>query len=127
MTTAGSILYVEGKADRRFFHCLLRHMDISGVETAFIGGGAPKLDKVSQRIQRSHDEGKKVFVVPDADSDFSARRKEYDERQRILQLPVNGCFFTPNHCDPERLENLLEAMAVPPHDVLYRCMDDYGE
>lgn len=90
-------------------------------------GEVTRLDKVSQRIRRSHDEGKKIFIVPDADSDFSARRKEYDERQRILQLPVDGCFFTPNHCDPGRLENLLEAMAVPPHDVIYRCMDDYGE
>ena len=120
-------LYVEGCDDKVFVCALIKHLGISGVKIRRIGGGVSKLAKVKQQILRSHDEGCRIAIVVDADSDFNARQTELLEEMERLELPVFDFFLIPNHRDNGSLETLLIEIAATEHRKLHDCFTQYEE
>lgn len=118
-------MFVEGCSDEAFLRCVLRHLDITNVETERINGGVRKLGSVARQMQRRSQRGNRISVVLDADADFEERRDEYETECVRHELPVDRFFLLPNHRDTGCLETLLEQVAVSGHRVVYDCFDAY--
>ena len=70
-------VYVEGESDKRFLECLASHMNIDmEIEFRPIEGGLSKLHKVQPQMKRSSDEGNRLGVILDANSDYQQCRNE---------------------------------------------------
>ena len=118
-------LFVEGPSDEVFVEWLLRHSGVDDVKVARIGGGVSKLESVKNEIHKHHDGGSCIAVLLDADADVRCRRDELDTQIGILDLPVERTFLLPDDAGPGDLETLLEQMAPPAHQAIYRCFDEY--
>jgi len=118
-------LFVEGPSDKVFIEWLLRGLQGDEVEVKAIGGGVSKLEFVKNEIHRRHDAGRHVAVLLDADDDIQGRRNALAAQIDSLGLPVEKTFLLPDNTDPGDLETLLERMAPPAHEAVYRCFDDY--
>ena len=120
-------VFVEGPSDKVFLQCLLKNMEISRVHTSVIGGGVSHLHKVKNEIQRSHDNGKWIAIVLDADCHPQSRRIEFlNERDKLnLTITDNHCFLLPNNHDQGDLETLLEQISVREHRTLHDCFEEY--
>ena len=120
-------VFVEGPSDKVFLKCLLRHLGISHVHTSVIYGGVSHLHKVKNVIQKSHDSGKRIAIVLDADSKPENRRVEFRKKRDELKLPIADeyCFLMPNDQDSGDLETLLEWISVREHRAVYDCFKQY--
>jgi len=118
-------LFVEGPSDKVFVEWLLRRLSVDEVEVATIGGGVKHLACVENEIRKRHDAGRRIAVLLDADEDIQGRRNALTAQIGCLGLPVEKTFLLPDNTDPGDLETLLERMAPPAHEAVYRCFDDY--
>ncbi len=122
-------LFVEGKADERFFHCLLVHEKIDSIKIHRIGGVTEKflLHNVANQIAQEHNKGRKVAVVLDADKDSLGRRVQLDNEIEKGELPIETYFLVPDNESPGKLETLLEKIAVEQHKVIFECFEKYQQ
>lgn len=121
-------LWVEGPSDKAIMCCLLRRMNnVESVEPAVIGGGVTKIAKVAPLIRRSSDGGQRVAMILDANSDFQQTFDKAKTEIERLDLPVERQFLLPDNEHSGSLETLLEQMAVSSHQVIYGCLDRYGD
>ncbi|MDE0103360.1 MAG: hypothetical protein OXN89_13365 [Bryobacterales bacterium] len=119
-------LFVEGEHDRGFVKFLLKSLDFDDrIQVQILGGGVSRLRTVSNQIQRSHDNGRRVALLLDADSDFASRRAEVKKEISRLDLPVLRTFLLPDNEQAGNLETLLEQMASVDHQAVYGCLDKY--
>lgn len=120
-------LWVEGPGDKALVQCLLRHLNVEDVEPDCLKGGVNKLANMETHIRRSSDGGYRVAMILDANSDYQQKVEKAKSEIRRLCLPIERCFLLPDDEHSGDLETLLERMFVPPHQVIYRCLDRYGE
>ncbi|MDE0229110.1 MAG: hypothetical protein OXJ62_09690, partial [Spirochaetaceae bacterium] len=113
--------FVEGKPDRALVECLLKYLCIDHVEVEIIGGGVSKLGHVANQIKRRHDRGSGIAMILDADDDLQKARAEYDDAIRTHILRVDRVFFLPDNKRSGCLENLLQQISLPEHDIVYDC------
>lgn len=118
-------VYVEGNSDKRFLECIASHMCIEGVDFQSIGGGVSKLRAMEQEMKRRGDEGKRLGVVVDANSDCQERRSELTEVIAEMGISVEKTFLLPDNARPGCLETLLQDIAVERHHEIYRCFENY--
>lgn len=78
MAVAG-VVFCEGKSDKTLLDCVTRQMNIENLEMVPIEGGVSHLHKVAPQIRRRHDEGKRVALILDANSDPVDRRQSVDD------------------------------------------------
>ena len=120
-------LFVEGQDDEAFVIWLLRRLGVDNVRVDVIGGGISKLHSVSNEIRKSHDKGRRVALLLDADTDAQNRGVELVREIHRLSLPIERSFLLPDDTSEGELETLLEQMAHPSHQTVYCCLDDYNE
>lgn len=118
-------VYVEGDSDNRFLECLADHMHITNVEFSSIGGGLSKLPKIKTLMQQVSDEGKRLGVVVDANSDCHGQRDELTRIIAEIGVSVEKTFLLPDNARPGCLETLLQDIAVTPHQKIYSCFNEY--
>ena len=118
-------LFVEGASDKVFVRWLLRRMNVNDVRVADIGGGLSKLEHVANEIRKSYNEGERVALLLDADSDVQRQRDELTNEIERLSLPIECTFLLPDDTREGDLETLLEQMAPPAHQAVYGCFDAY--
>lgn len=119
------IVFCEGKSDRTFLDCVTHRMKIENLEMIPIEGGVSHLHMVAPQIRRRHDEGRRVAVILDANSDPVDRQETLDDALAQLELTVFDTFLLPNNRDPGRLEDVLEGLAVEDHRAIYDCLASY--
>lgn len=120
-------VYVEGKGDKRFLECLVRHMCIDGIDFRPLGGGHSTLRKMQPQLRRSSDKGNRLGLIMDANSDF---QKQRDKLKRIigdLGVSIDKIFLLPDDAHPGCLETLLQEVAVEPHREIYNYFKTYEE
>ena len=120
-------LFVEGDYDEVFVRWLLGRLGVDDVEVTAIRGGVSHLRHVVNQIRRSHDEGRRVALLLDADTNAQQTGVDLATEMRRLCLPVERSFLLPDDTSNGKLETLLEQMAHPSHQAVYRCCDDYAE
>ena len=121
------VVFCEGKSDKTFLDCVARQMRIDNLRTISIGGGISSLGKVATEIRRRRDEGRRVALILDANSDPVDRRRSLADAVARLNLPVTDSFLLPNDRDPGCLENLLEQLAVENGRAIYDCVAGYEQ
>lgn len=121
------VVFCEGRSDKTFLDCVTRRMKIENLEMAPIGGGVSHLAKIAPQIRRRHDEGRRVALILDANSDPAGRRRSLDDTLAQLELTVFETFLLPNNRDPGCLEDVLEGLAVEDHRAIYDCLANYEE
>lgn len=124
MAVAG-VVFCEGKSDKTFLDCVTRQMKIDNLEMVPIEGGVSHLHKVAPQIRRRHDEGRRVALILDANSDPVDRQESLDDALAQLELSVFDTFLLPNNRDPGCLEDVLEGLAVDDHRAIYECLANY--
>ena len=120
-------LFVEGDYDEVFVRWLLGFLDVQDVQVNAIGGGVSKLRHAENEIRKSHDEGRRVALLLDADSDTESTREQLAREVRRLGLPIERSFLLPDNIGGGDLETLLEQMAPAAHQRVYGCFDQYEE
>lgn len=120
-------LFVEGDYDEVFVRWLLGFLEVEDVQVHAIGGGISKLRHVANEIRKSHDEGRRVALLLDADTDTESTRAQLAGEVRRLGLPIERSFLLPDNAAGGDLETLLEQMAPAAHEAVYRCFDQYEE
>lgn len=118
-------VYVEGESDQRFLTCIARHMQVGGLRFRRIGTNMHGLRQMIPQLRQSHDAGKHIAVVLDANSDPECQQKELQRIIVEIGLPVSRSFLLPDNRQPGCLETLLEGIAVAPHRAIYDCFDSY--
>ena len=118
-------LFVEGPYDREFVRWLLRHLGIDTVRVTAIGGGVSILESVANEILKSHNEGRRIALLLDADSNPEHRCDELATEINRLRLPIDRTFLLPDDQGEGNLETLLEQMAPSAHEAVYGCFDEY--
>lgn len=119
------VVFCEGKSDKIFLDCVTRWMKIENLEMVPIEGGVSHLDNIAPQIRRRHDEGRRVALILDANSDPADRRRSLDGTLDRLELTVFDTFLLPNDRDPGCLEDVLEGLAVEDHRAIYDCLANY--
>ena len=79
-------LFVEGDYDEVFVRWLLGFLDVQDVQVNAIGGGVSKLRHAENEIRKSHDEGRRVALLLDADRDTDGTREQLAREVRRLGL-----------------------------------------
>lgn len=118
-------VYVEGESDRQFLTCIARHLQVVGLSFQTIGTNLHGLKKMAPQLRRSHDAGKHIAVVVDANSDPESQQVELRRIIDQIGIPVRKSFLLPDDRRPGCLETLLEDISVAPHDAIYDCFDTY--
>ena len=120
-------LFVEGKSDKVFVQWLLERLSIDSVQVNIIGGGVSKLGRAANEILKSHNDGRHIAILLDANSNVQDRRNELAKEIERLSLPIEGTFLLPDDRGEGELETLLERMAPATHQAVYDCLDKYKE
>lgn len=120
-------LFVEGKPDKALVECLLKHLSIKHIEVEMIEGGVSKLRHVATQIKRRYDSGRAIAMILDADGDPQETRSEYEKEVHAHSLQVDRVFFLPDNSSSGCLENLLQHISLPEHNVVYDCFRQYEE
>lgn len=123
----GWVVFVEGGSDKSFMVSLLQHLALSGIEVVPIGGGISALRQVLPRIQISHDAGRGVAYILDANADAGNRRVRLKRTLEELGLPLSPSFLLPNDQEPGCLETLLQELAIDGHSAVHDCFERYKE
>ena len=118
-------LFVEGTYDRALVEWLLWRLEVDNVHVAVIEGGVSKLKRVANEIHKSRDEGRRIALLLDADSDVQHRRNALKDEIERLDLPIERTFLLPDNEGEGTLETLLEQMAPSTHQGVYACLDEY--
>ena len=118
-------LFVEGTSDQAFVQWLLRRLGVDNVRVAVIKGGVSKLESVANEILKNRDEGRRIAVLLDADSDVERRRNDLENEIARLSLPIERAFLLPDDTEEGELETLLEQMAPSSRQAVYGCFDEY--
>ena len=126
-------LFVEGDWDEVFVRWLLEFLAedefpaVEDIQVRAIGGGVSKLRHAANEIHKSHDEGRRVALLLDADTDVERTRDQLEREIGRLGLPIERSFLLPDNAGGGDLETLLEQMAPAAHRVVYTCFDQYEE
>ena len=120
-------LFVEGDYDAVFVRWLFGTLDVEDVQLNRINGGVSKLHAVQNEIRKSHDAGRQVALLLDADTNPHSTRQQLAQEIARLNLPIERSFLLPDDVAPGNLETLLEQMAPAEHRVVYSCFDNYEE
>ena len=120
-------LFVEGDYDEVFVRWLVGTLDVEDFQLNRINGGVSKLHAVQNEIRKSHDAGRRVALLLDADTNPDSTREQLDREVARLDLPIKRSFLLPDNVAPGNLETLLEQMAPAEHRVVYTCFDSYEE
>lgn len=120
-------LWVEGRGDKALMRCLLRHLNVDNVELDCLHGGVNKLANMATQIRRSSGGGHRIAMILDANCDYQQKVEKAKSEIERLRLPIERCFLLPDDEHSGDLETLLERMFVPPHQIIYSCLDRYGE
>lgn len=119
------VLFVEGTNDKLFIRSLLDRMGLAYFSVEVIGGGVHHLQRAQRRIQRLRDDGIRVAVVLDANSNAAARRREFASKNKELDLRVDHLFLFPDNRMSGDLEDLLERIAASRHNAIHECFSIY--
>ena len=121
-------LFVEGDYDEVFVRWLWGTLDLEDdVEINRIDGGVSKLHSVQNEIRKSHDAGRHVALLLDADINPAHTREQLALQVARLDLLIERSFLLPDDVAPGDLETLLEQMAPAAHHVVYTCFDQYEQ
>ena len=120
-------LFVEGHYDEAFVRWLLDSLEVEDVRLHRIDGGITKLRSVANEIFKSHDVGRHVALLLDADTDPDSTREQLTREVARLDLPIERWFLLPDDAAPGNLETLLEQMAPAAHRAIYTCFDEHEE
>ena len=118
-------MFVEGRYDKAFVCWLLRRMNVGNVRVVDIAGGVSKLENVANEILKSHNEGERVALLLDANSNVQHRRDELASEIDRLSLPIERTFLLPDDTGEGDLETLLQQMAPAAHQAVYGCFNEY--
>lgn len=136
------LILVEGVADQQFLIHYLKHLygldfkevvgnnavyEASNITLRYIGG----ISKLCSRtfineIQKTEDDGGKVLVVFDADSDY-LKQKECLLTWRDNQHFSFDLFLFPNDSDNGALESLLEKIINAQNQPIFDCWNQFEE
>lgn len=120
-----AVIYVEGKSDKRFIECYLEHLRRKVELCQFIDGSVNQLSGVKSLIRRHYDEGRRVGLILDADSDAGKRLTEAKTELSRLGMPVSDILLLPNNREPGNLETLLEHIVGSENRKVRACLDQY--
>lgn len=101
-------ILVEGNSDKKFFEDFLKFLGYNEY-TVDTFGGIGKKDKLlpENKIKSKIDNNEICLVIVDADDNYSKRKQEIVDYQKINNLNFDF-FIMPNNKDNGALENLLE-------------------
>lgn len=101
-------ILVEGNSDKKFFEDFLKFLGYNEY-TVDTFGGIGKKDKLlpKNKIKPIIDNNEICLVIVDADDNYSKRKQEIVDYQKINNLSFDF-FIMPNNKDNGALENLLE-------------------
>lgn len=101
-------ILVEGNSDKKFFEDFLKFLGYNEYTVDTFGGIGEK-DKLlpKNKIKSKIDNNEICLVIVDADDNYSKRKQEIVDYQKINNLNFDF-FIMPNNKDNGALENLLE-------------------
>ena len=121
-------IFVEGKADARFFKQYIRHLFEEDVADERIvnleGWGNLKAEASAARMRSMTANGGVNLVIIDADNDFQDRKDEIAKWQQANDVEFE-LFLLPNNKDAGALEDLLENIINPNNKPIFDCWEDY--
>ncbi len=136
------LILVEGVADQQFLIHYLRHLYGFDFKEGIVNKDVYEALNVTLRymngisqlrshtfineIQKTEDDGGKVLVVVDADSDYQ-RQKEDILRWRNTQHFSFDLFLFPNNSDNGELESLLERIINNQNQEIFDCWNRFEE
>lgn len=119
-------IFVEGKEDKFFIDALIGfHFPDEEDNFEIIStDGWTNLKKSASIIKKFNDQGFKVLVIFDADSDFSKRFEDILEKKKEHSLEFEVFLFPDNQSDGD-LELLLEQIVNDEHRAILDCFQSY--
>ncbi len=121
-------IVVEGETDKLFMTEYLKHINLSSSVPEVIKnlGGIDKLAGHTQKMQEHLNDGVKILLILDANSNPKRRRKSIEG---IINTKINGqnlplFLFPDNHSNGD-LENLLEQIILREHAGIFECFENY--
>jgi len=134
------LILVEGVADQQFLIHYLKHLygldfkEVVGNSAVYEASNitlrySDGISKLCSRtfineIQKTEDDGGKVLVLFDADSDY-LRQKEYILKWRDVHHFSFELFLFPNNSDNGALESLLEKIINEQNQAIFDCWDRF--
>ena len=121
-------IVVEGESDKLFVTEYLQHINLSSSVPEFIKNldGIGNLAGHTQKMQEHLNDGVKVLLIFDANSNFRKRRKSIE---KIINMKINDqnlpLFLFPNNKSRGALENLLEQIIWRKHAGIFECFENY--
>lgn len=121
-------IFVEGKADARFFKQYISHLFGEAVADERLvilkGWDNLKTEASAVRMRSMSANGGVNLVIVDADKDFQARKDEIKRWQQANDVEFE-LFLLPNNHDAGALEDLLENIINPNNRPIMDCWEDY--
>ena len=106
----------------------LKHINLSSSIPDFIKNldGIGKLAGHTQKMQEHLNDGVKVLLIVDANSNPKERKKSIE---KIINTKINGqnlpLFLFPDNQSNGDLENLLEQIILREHAGIFECFENY--
>lgn len=116
-------IFVEGKEDSFFLQGYLGYLNIpvsSGCVRDVEGEG--KLGGQLPTIDQKLNDGVKVLIVFDANSNCEVKRRKIDKILESRNVPV---FLFPDNQSGGALEDILEKIIKPEHEGVFTCFENY--
>jgi hypothetical protein len=120
-------IFAEGAGDVKFIKDYVRELyqvvlPDNGFDVLNSWSGYKRGGGIYPLITQSHNEGKQVILILDADNNFEKRQAEVLADFKSYNIPVK-LFLFPNHSHTGCLEHLLCAIAV--EQKLMQCFEAY--
>lgn len=122
-------IFVEGSDDKKLVEAYLgvlkcpvkfRCWSLSGKDNL----GKDNLGGAKVDIQKNLDDGHKVLIIFDANSDYKKSKDKIIEKLHNLDV---GIFLFPDNKSKGRLEDLLVKMVKPEHKEIFKCFEAYKQ
>jgi hypothetical protein len=121
-------IFVEGIADVKFMldyiSYILPNFNIDKDTIVESGGWTNNREKIQNLMMQNTDNGGVNLVIFDADTDFSARKKEIEDWKTRCGLKFE-IFLFPNNSDIGALEDLLEKIILNKNKPIFDCWTGY--
>lgn len=115
-------IFVEGKDDRKFIEVYLEHLNINDVEVHFVNGKYG-LKGENADIAQVLDNGRKVAIIFDANSNYKESKKNITSQIKAPYDKKVNIFLFPNNEDKGSLETLLANLIK--HKNIICCFEEY--
>jgi hypothetical protein len=118
-------IFVEGIADKKFIEDFFRYLDPSKTITGIVVvDGYTNLYKYEPKISYTNDVGGRNYIIFDTDEDRGEKIFEINRIENKLKCSIEF-FFLPNDKDSGNLEDLLQQMINPKHQIILDCFNGY--